>query len=293
MRNSRKVGIKPLSALLSEITRDYIYLPMHGVTNGDDTADALRERSQGVTLNWRLSNQTVEAPAAGTYTAKPGAIVPDSTHMIELGNPNENELLNRIFNQSLLREAGDILLVGFTLLTHTVTPTSAEDILDAPLGYPAGSGTWGISCINSSANVSVRISWRSVDVGGGVTTVYTPSKAFAPGTEHQIVFALDHKNMLLRLFSDGDYASPVDVAMPVDGPAPFFVASSRLMLFGRKTGVSAASNLFNAGTSSSNDAAIHDFFACRISGEDADVVARIVREANANRYELPRKALAS
>lgn len=290
MRNVIKTGIKPMTSLLASITRDYIYLPMHGVTNGDDTAGALKERAQGVTFDWRLANQTVNAPAAGTYTGKPGAVVPDATHMVDLGKPTENPLLDRIFNQQLVKAAGDITLVGFTIICHTTAPTSAEEILDFPTSYPGTSGLVGIQCLNSSANVGIRVTWKNI----GGSAIFLPTKAFTAGSEHSIVIAFDHVSGLIRLFFDGDYANPVDTSMPTDGTAvPTFTSATRVSLFGRKTGEATATNLFNAGTSSSADGAIHDFFACRIAGADASLVASIVREANANRYSLPVKALAS
>lgn len=290
MRNSRKVGLKPLSSMLSSITRDYIYLPMHGITHGDDTAAALSERAQGVEISWRLANQTVDSPNVSTYTDRAGMVTPDATHMLELADPNSNALINRIFNQVDVQADGGITLVGFTLLTHTTAPTTAEEILDAPTFYPGTDGLLGIQCLNSSTNVAVRSVWKNK----GGSAIFTPSKAFAPGTEHQIVFAFDHYNGLIRLFADGDYAAPTDVSMPTDGTAvPTFISTSRVCLFGRKSGANAAGNLFNAGTSSSGDAALHDFFACRISGADSTVVADVVKEAHANRYHLPAKALAS
>lgn len=290
MRNVQKVGIKPMTNLLSEITRDYIYLPMHGITHGDDSATAVSERAQGTTISWRLSNQTVDTPNANTYTASPGMVKPDATHMLLLGDPNTDELLNRIFNQAVVGAADGITLVGFTMLMHTTAPTTAEEIFDCPTSYPGTDGLFGIQALNSSTNVAIRPTWKNKDG----TAIFTPSKAFAPGTEHQITFAFDHYNGLIRLFSDGDYAAPVDVSMPTDGTAlPTFISTTRICMFGRKSGASTATNLFNAGTSSSANAAIHDFFACRIAGADATVVADVVREAHANRYALPVKALAS
>lgn len=290
MRNVQKVGIKPMTNLLSEITRDYIYLPMHGITHGDDSAAAVSERSQGTTISWRLSNQTVDTPNANTYTATPGMVKPDGTHMLTIGDPNTDALLSRIFDQSVVAADEGITVIGFGLKTHSTAPTSAEEILDCPTSFGGNGGLLGIQMHNSSTNPTVRMTWKNV----GGSAIFTPSKTLALSTEYSIVVVADHYNGLLRIFTNGDYAAPTDVSMPTDGAgAPGFVSTGRVSLFGRKMGASAASNLFNAGTSSSANAAIHDFFACRIAGADATVVADVVREAHANRYALPVKALAS
>lgn len=289
MRNVQKVGLKPLSSVLSQITRDYIYLPMHGVTYGDDSLTALTDRTRSESLSWTLANQTVDTPNANTYSATPGMVKPDGTHMVTLGDPNTTALLQRIFDQSVVAADDGITVVGFGLKTHGTAPTSAEEILDSPTAFGGNGGLFGIQMLNSSTNPTVRMTWKNT----GGSAIFTPSKTLALTTEYSIVVVADHYNGLLRIFTNGDYAAPTDVSMPTDGTgAPGFISTGRVSLFGRKTGVSAASNLFNAGTSTSADAALHDFFACRVAGSDATIVADIVKEANAARYELPARALA-
>lgn len=288
MRNVQKVGMIPMSSLLSSITRDYIYIPMHGITYGDDVSTALTDRSRSESLAWTLANQTADTPNANTYTATPGMVKPDGTHMLTIGDPNTDALLSRIFDQSVVAADEGITVIGFGLKTHSTAPTSAEEILDCPTSFGGNGGLFGIQMLNSSTNPTVRMTWKNV----GGSAIFTPSKTLALSTEYSIVVVADHYNGLLRIFTNGDYAAPTDVSMPTDGAgAPGFVSTGRVSLFGRKTGASAASNLFNAGTSSSANACIHDFFACRVDGTDASIVAAIVAEANAARYELPVRAL--